>query len=140
MCLEGQLVAHGQSAADLALRRVLSLHIELLPADTADRAVWKVEGHLRSGIFPEVVIILEFMKIFAGCDCIKARTITLECSKRTRLALQSPRYQWLGRRMILIWKRNIGRSSFRSGRIYEVIAVPLDKPVKLEIRWDLLRC
>lgn len=79
-------MAHCHSASNLTLGNILSLDIELLATNTSNGAVWKIERHLWSRVFTKIVIVLEFMKIFAGCDCIKTSVVSFKTSKSARFA------------------------------------------------------
>lgn len=135
VCLELQLMTNGEAIAQLALRRVLALHVELLTTDGTDHAIRQIERELRYRIFGEVVISLEFVQELGRCDDVVVGVIG---AHDLALALEGASDEGLSCAMVLVGKVDLRDGAGGRGWVDQDLVVALDKAVPLEIQGHTL--
>ena len=80
---------------------VFAFDVEFFAADGADGAVREIEGEFWGGIFAEVVVVFELVKVFGGRDGVVSCVVALE-DAGAGFAFEGTGYQWFRGRMVLV--------------------------------------
>jgi hypothetical protein len=105
VCLECELVCHGESTTNLALGHVLALDVELLTVDGTDDAVGNVERQFGDWVLSEVVVCLELVEELGGSDDI---VVCVVGAHDLALLLERAGYEWLGGAVVLVGEADVG--------------------------------
>jgi hypothetical protein len=136
MRLERNLMANGEAVAQLTLRHILALDVELLAANSTNHAVRKIERKFWDWVLCKVVVRLELVQELGG------RNDVVVCVVRAHdlaLALERARDEGLRRAVVLVGELDLRDGARGGGGVDEDGVVALDEAVPLEVEGDALR-
>lgn len=137
VCLECELVCHGESTANLSLGYVFTLDVELLSVDGTDDAVGDVERQFGDWVLSEVVVCLELMEELGRGDDI---VVCVVGAHDLALLLERSRDKGLGGAVVLVGEADVGECAGWGGGVDEDGVVALDEAVPLKVLRDALGC